>query len=342
MGKIPDLVSTENVREILELSNSMVMSDMITPVKKALDMFENNISRLIFLPDVPRLEMRLKTVQIIFESISNELKGKQHRHFLRSTGKTVGRSLGVEMVEFLMRHNKLPRDYEVFIKLWNEWDMIAGWGRRSYSINNNSIILDVDENFLTSGGWEDKHMNCPFLEGYMQGVLWEVMKEHYRWFKRALTRPGNPPLQPIAVEEKIGEGKCRFIVKLGEEELQNAFDMFYEARDSERENDFNQATRDIRASVEMAFKEKIGLPLDDKTSVIRIMKAFKNRSLQLRYNTIDGIYASTSGSIHGSAKISKSDCKKMLHNWNDILEDLELMKIDDTMKQEITKEVVIQ
>lgn len=129
MKKIPDLVSHDNINEILELSNSVAIRDFVDPVKRALDLFERNISRLVFLPDIPRIEFRLKTIQILLESVSNELKGNYYKQFMRKAGKSIGKSLGNDMIEFLISNNKLPKDYEVVIRIWNEWDMIAGWGK---------------------------------------------------------------------------------------------------------------------------------------------------------------------------------------------------------------------
>jgi hypothetical protein len=340
MKNIPDLVSTDNTDEIHELSKSIVLRNIVNPVRNALDMFEKNISRLIFLPDIPHVEFRLQTVQMIFDAMSEELKGGQYRQFLRRIGESVGKTLGESIMGFLVKNNKLPKTDDVLTKLWNEWDMVAGWGKISSVHKEDEIIITYEDGFLTRGRELDKHRHCPFLEGYIMGFLWVTIKERYRWFKRTITEPTHPPMEPVEVMEKPAGDKCHFIVRLREEELPLAFDALSEARRHFRLGDYDQCAHDLRISMELAFKEKIGIGKDDKTSVLRIMKSFRGKKVTLKYKTLDRIYNSTSRVIHGSKKSGRADCEEIVNAWRLILEDLELMRLSDHEREELKKKSV--
>ncbi len=338
--KMPDLISHEHIKELLELSNSNIMREMVDPVKHALEIFENNISRLIFLPDIPRLEFRYETIRILLDHISNEVKGGQYSLVMRNAGKAIGKSLGNDMIMFLMGNNKLPKDYELLMVLWNEWDLISGWGKRIYDADGKEITIVIDDSFLTRGGGDSKHKHCAFFEGYAFGFLWTIIKEQYRWFKRAVTQPSHKLMEPVEVTEKSHGDKCKFVVKLKEEELNGAFDALSDAKDCLRNKDCAKCANHIRTSIELAFKEKIGVGGKEKTPLMKILKSLKQRNMQLKFRTIDDIYASTSVSIHGTGKAEGDSCWKMIEKWDDILESLELMQLPEKDKQEIRNEVM--
>lgn len=340
MKNIPDIVSHDDIKEVLELSNSHVMRDMVDPVKRALEIFEKNISRLIFLPDIPRIEFRSKTMELFLDSISNELKGGQYKQFMRSVGKSVGKSLGSDMIEFFAANNKLPKDYEVLISLWNEWDLIAGWGRRTYFIKGDEIVITVDDSFLTRAREDDKHKHCAFLEGYIQGYLREVIREQYRWFKRAITKPSIPPLKVVEIFEKPSGDKCQFMVKLKEEELREAFDLLSEARESLKNGEFDKCASSIRTSMEIALKEKLCINKNEKTPILKILTSLKSRNVNIRYRTIEDVYAAASNSIHGSRKASKSECIEMLEKWDNTLEEIESISMLEKEKHDIVNELL--
>ena len=178
------------------------------------------------------------------------------------------------------------------------------------------------------------------MEGYIQGYLWEVIREQYRWFKRAIIQPSHSPLKPVEVFERTHGDKCQFIVKLREEELKGAFDALSDAKESVRIKNFDKCANDIRTSVELAFKEKVCMNRNEKTSVLRLMKSFKNRNLQLKYRTIDDIYALTSRAIHGSGKLNEKECKDMINEWCGVLESLEMLQIQEPERHEIENEVL--
>jgi predicted hydrocarbon binding protein len=338
MKKTPDLVNADSTDEVLTLSKNLVMRKMVDPVRNALDMFEKNISRLIFLPDIPHVEFRVETMEILFDYINHELKGGHYRKFMKVIGKSVGKSLGRNMMEFLMKNNKLPRTDDVITKLWNEWDMIAGWGKIKTFHENSQIRMTIEDSFLTRGIENDKHKHCPFIEGYVQGFLWVALKERYRWFKRTITQPSDRPREPLEVNESPLGDKCQFVVKLGEEELEDAFDSLSDAFESLRLGNPDQAANNTRISLELAFKDKVGIEKDSKTSVLKIIKAFKKRDVKLRYKAIDEIYNLTCRTVHGSKTMNENICKDLIGKWDEILEELELLKLTESETESIRKE----
>ena len=156
MKKIPDLISIENTDEIHELSKSIVLKNMVNPVRNALDLFEKNISRLIFLPDIPHIEFRLETIQMLFDAMGEEMKGGQYKLFLKNVGEAIGKTLGESMMGFLHNASKLPKTEDVLTKLWNEWDMVSGWGKIKTVHKDREIVVTFEDSFLTSNRELDK------------------------------------------------------------------------------------------------------------------------------------------------------------------------------------------
>jgi predicted hydrocarbon binding protein len=342
MRKIPDLVSQDDIKDILEHSNSNVMREMVDPVKNALNLFEKNISRLIFLPDIPRIEFRTATMHLFLDTIAQSMKATQHRKIMKDAGLSIGMSLGNDMIEFLMGMNKLPKDYNVMIDLWNEWDSIAGWGKRTYDTEENTITIIIEDSFLNRTKNEDMHKHCSFMRGYIEGFLRVAIKEQYRWFKRSITEPPYPPIKVVEVSEEPHGQHCKFVVKLGEEELKGAFDTASDARQSLRDKNLDSFARFLRTSIEIALKEKVNIDKDEKTSALKIVKALKQRNVSLSYNVIDDIYASTSRVIHGSGTLDEQGCLKMMKKGEEVLEGLESLVLLEDQRTKIKNEVLYQ
>jgi hypothetical protein len=115
---------------------------------------------------------------------------------------------------------------------------------------------------------------------------------------------------------------------LKNEQLQGAFDNFYKSKYELRKGQLDDAARLLRTSIELAFKEKIGLDKDDKISVLKILDSLKEKNIMLPYRLIGDIYASTSSIIHGSKEHSKEKLAGLQSKWNDVLKEVELLELE--------------
>lgn len=326
--KGPDLIGMEDLTELLEMSNSSTIKEIVDPIRNAMNLFEKNISTMAFLPDVSRITLRTATLQFLLNRFREEVKGKRYEEVLRKAGEIAGESFACDLINFLIKHNKLAKNERVLMNLWQEFDNIAGWGKFNIDYKgNDKIVVDVEDNFLTRELDEDKHRHCAFMMGYVEGFLWTALKEHYRLFERMVVVPSNPPRTVFKIASDCGRDSCRFIAELRPEQLQGAFESFYDSKNKLREGKLDEAARLLRTSVELAFKEKIGLDKNDSTSVLQIADSFKEKNIPLKYRVISDIYASTSRVVHGSKRSSKEKIAEFQSKWNDILKDLELLDL---------------
>ena len=325
--KGPDLVGMDDITELLELSNSRTIKEIVDPIKKAMNLFEKNISTMAFLPEVSRTTLRIATLQIILNQFREEIKGKQYKKTLEKAGETIGETFADDLIDFLIRHNKLAKNEKVLIKLANEFDNIAGWGKFDLQYGEDKIIVEVKDSFLTRELEEDKHRHCSLMLGYIKGFLWAALKEHYRLFGKLIVKPSTLPKTVYKITSDCVRDTCRFIAELRPEQLQGAFDNFYASKAKLREDKLDEAARLLRTSIELAFKEKVGLAKNDPTSVLKIMESFKAKNITLRYKLISDIYASTSSVVHGSKTASKERIADLQSKWNNILKELELLEL---------------
>lgn len=329
------LIGKEDIDEVLALSDATVADEMIEPVRKALDLFEKNVSKMAFLPAVERITIRTKTLQQLLASIRKLMPG-EHKRVFKEAGEEIGASFANDLHSFLASNNKIPKDVETLLAIWNKYDSIAGWGNFKSTVNKNKITIEIEDSFLASG-LNGEHPYCAFMEGYISGFLWEALKGHYRLLEKAVFKPESPPFEPVAILETKEKNKCIFEVRLQEEELEEAFDFLEAAKEAFRQSSFGEAGSAVRTSVEIALKEKIGLEKEDKASALKILDALKAKNVQLPYKAIGDIYGSTSAIIHGSKKMAKSECEELIKNWGKIIKGLELMRLPE--KDEIKKAV---
>jgi len=67
--KGPDLVGMEDITELLELSNTSTIKEIVGPIQKAMNLFEKNVSTMAFLPDVSRITLRIATLQLLTHTL---------------------------------------------------------------------------------------------------------------------------------------------------------------------------------------------------------------------------------------------------------------------------------
>ncbi|MDI6810270.1 MAG: hypothetical protein QMD80_01070 [archaeon] len=340
-GERPELFGLEEIDELLEVAGTIGVKEIITPIEGALEKIRESLVEMKLLPGVDRVVLRTQTLQALLFHITEALGEKRYKETLKLAGETIGISFAKDYLSFLRVNKKLPANEEVLINFWTELDTRSNWGDFSTKYEGDKIIIEIQNNFLTRNLDENKHRHCAFIEGYIQGFLWEALKEYYRWFTKAITRPALPPLEPISVSENKSGDICIFVVRRAEEELVDAFDKFYEAKDAYLLRRYNESVVSIRAALESALKQKTGLDIHDrKTSFELILKAYKQMEIfppNLSVRKVKDIWGTSSAVIHSSKALSRKECENLIEVEAGILKTLELIKIDEATKMELQR-----
>src|SRR3989344_5586942 len=163
--KVPDLVDSEDIAELLELSHSTTIKDIIEPVKKAMDLFASNISTMAFLPDVQRLTIRIETLHDLLDGFRQHLTKDEFNRVLATAGEDAGRQFAHDLIDFLSKHGKLAKNEQVLLNLWQEFDSMAGWGSFAITKTPERIVVEVTDLFITKGLAEEKDRYIAFMEG---------------------------------------------------------------------------------------------------------------------------------------------------------------------------------
>ncbi|HLC53948.1 MAG TPA: hypothetical protein VJK03_05385 [Candidatus Nanoarchaeia archaeon] len=331
------LFDADEINQIITIGGENLRRRTLEPIERAINVLKTMPD--LKLLDVEHVIFRVATLQALLDSMRETLGEKVYKDVMRQAGENIGASFAKDLINFLITAGRFPQDEKTLIRLWNELDTTANWGKFSTKYEDGQIVVAIKENFLTRGKTQNQHQYCSFMEGYIQGFLWYALKDYYQWFKQNVTQPATRPLQPTKIIEKQADGVCTFIVELEEEKLPDAFDLFGDAKAAYSAGDFSKSANHLRSAIEIAFKLKLGIEKENPTSIIKILKALKKNNVQLDYNKIDDIYAKTSQAIHGIKKLAKDECTAMLEEADSLLKTLELMPLDDERKGIIIEEM---
>lgn len=336
----PELFGLGEIDELLELGKTKLLKDIIDPIESGVDKLKKSFKELQILPGTDTFITRVDTFHIILNQLRTTTDRRIFEEILRTAGESVGISFARDFIVFLRDNKKLPENEEVLIHFWNKIDTNGGWGKFVTEFEKDKIIVKVKDSMLIRKLKENKHQFCSFMEGYIQGFIWEISKAYYRWFSMAVVRPAKPFLEPIKINEIQSEDSCTFTLELGEEKLVNAFDALETAKMLYLNQEFDKIAGYLRSSLEFAFKEKIGLDKTSQTSLVKILKAFKNNNIQLKYKTVDGIFAITSQALHGTRSLTQIESREMIDDVNLLLKSLELLELDNEKITTIKNEIV--
>jgi predicted hydrocarbon binding protein len=339
----PKVFNEEDTESILEIMSEKlsddVNADVVQPISMALQRIKEVYAHLALLPGVPRVTMRTETLQTLLNHLGSALSDN-FVTVLKEAGNSIGQSFAEDFVTTLKRINIMPYDLNALIKIWLNVESNARWGIFDVKkTKENQITIYVEDLFLTRGLSEDIHRNCSFMEGYIEGFLWETTKTCARWYEKeyGLSDKNRFP-EPISVKDTTFGSKCKFEVLLKQEELVEAFDEFYEAKLCCVKGDYRRVALSLRTALELAFKAKVGIASKKQVPVTSIISEFRNLQLLPAppYRTVKDVYGRTSAIIHGSIrKPAKNDVEVLVSDTGYILKVLELMKLKEEEKKDI-------
>lgn len=330
--------SDEQIREILELSAMGDAQRVIYPIETALNVLKKEALTRYLIPTVPHIVTSLGTIHNLFEGLYESLGKEQFEKTIYEAGGRVGEAFGSELLRFLLERRRLPKDKNILLRIWTEFDTRAEWGQFIAETMESSTIVTITDSFLTRGREQDKHRYCDFMRGYIFGLLWFSFKEHYRWFSRAVTRPAEPPVEPVRITENRATDICRFTVALQEEELWEAFDLYSTARHEYHQQAYVQAATTLRSCLEYAFKSKVGIDASSRLSLQQLVERYKRANiphLQIDFPAVIEMYQKTSTITHRTAAVAKSDIESLMFNVGRTLKQLELAVIGKERKETI-------
>lgn len=135
----------------------------------------NRDKGMLFMGDIRNTRLRLTTIQMIVASLVTYID--DYEEALRDTGKRVGGSFARDLLRELSKHKKTLTTKEL-LNFWTEYDSNAGLGRLNFdnfNLDTNTGEIRLNYSFLASnGGVEDRRL-CSFLEGYIEGVLNQLL-----------------------------------------------------------------------------------------------------------------------------------------------------------------------
>ena len=246
------LFDADEINQIITIGGENLRRRTLEPIERAINVLKTMPD--LKLLDVEHVIFRVATLQALLDSMRETLGEKVYKDVMRQAGENIGASFAKDLINFLITAGRFPQDEKTLIRLWNELDTTANWGKFSTKYEDGQIVVAIKENFLTRGKTQNQHQYCSFMEGYIQGFLWYALKDYYQWFKQNVTQPATRPLQPTKIIEKQADGVCTFIVELEEEKLPDAFDLFGDAKAAYSAGDFSKSANHLRSAIEIAFK----------------------------------------------------------------------------------------
>lgn len=303
INKIVGLVD-ESARNKLKEDVADLVGQQIDDILNQRPLSFNKELGMLLKSDMPTVSFRRETIQQIFNMFHEVIRDREKYQSLTwKTGIKIGANFCMDLMKFFTNIKQIPRSYDVFLDFWARFDSTAGWGLISikrFDLEKMSLQIEVQNSFLV--GDSDNHIHCPFVGGYIFGILGIGFDFVFKILERNEYLPPNKRLIPKAFEEKSGS-KCVFIFTFDEVKFKNSFDKFFEALFAHLEDDDNAAVRSLRSSIEFIAKEKLDVPLKEQTSFFRLLKVFKDLNIQeIDYKEIERAHAILSEILHGIRK----------------------------------------
>ncbi len=354
--KTPEIIGADNIPLIMEKARVDIHTGVIQPLESALRQLQllkervSNFQLLALTGEfAPAIIIREKTMHSIFESFRKKIAEDIYQAALYEAGYDSGETLSEDLFKYLKNIDCVLQDNDALLTLWTELlDSGAGWGKYSGTLNMNELKLTITikDSFLTKVPNENRHLNCPFLRGYIFAFVWEAFKERYRQVSDVIKdKLKYPPLEPVSVEEITSDSLCIFDVQLKYEELCTAFQELYEAKksyDAQKSlpnGNFAESVRLIRNALDHAFKEKFGMRTSDQRSVRKIIEALKNTEIKLPYDQALGVWDRTSDIIHNDIYKEHKECFVFYQTTKAIVNQLERLDLSKFDKDQFKKRI---
>jgi len=291
-----------NARKELKEDISDLLGEQIENIFIQRPLLFNKELGVLMNRDMPNVSFRRETIQRIFHAFY-EFAGDKietYRRLLQQLGINIGVSFSIDLMRFFAHQEKIPYGYEDFLDFWARFDSTAGWGIisvKQFDLDKMALQIEFKNNFLVSES--DKHVHCPFLMGYMLGVL----GVSFDFIFKALEAHGHltpkKRLIPNSVNE-IDEADCVFDFTFIEIDSTKSFDKFFEAMLAHLKGDNINAVTALRNAIEFCIKDKLGIPTDNPTSFYRILKSLRGVNIhEINYNEIESAYKRLSEVLHG-------------------------------------------
>jgi predicted hydrocarbon binding protein len=327
------ILKLEEVNKFLEDSTATEFAQKAIEPLDNVRQYLEGLKKGRLLPGVADVTLRVTTFHAILDAFWRKTQEK-YDGIIQFAGENIGSSFGEELIKFLRENGQLPQNEQVLLRVWGRIDSNAGWGDYDihFSQTDKNISIDLKNSIFTRGLTDNRHRHCKFSCGYINGVLWSLLKTYYRWFREEV-RPLEPMFEPISVEEILqnDENHCHFEIKLKEEELQDAFDRLYDAKMAFSQNNLTESAAKLRSSLESAYKQRIGLSMDDRTSLSTLIKACKVEEVKLPHEKTKDMYNALSRIIHeGEPNLEKF--KSYLLGTENSLRSLEELHMDENSK----------
>jgi len=339
----PEIVTLDNIDDVAELLGMEFAQRAIEPLSKALDFIES-LRASFLIPAVPYVSLRETTLYQILESFERNMKPKAYSEALSQAGFSIGMSFAEDLISFLVENNKCPKDENILIKIWMMFDTNAGWGTFDGFLDTKKKIftIKVSDYFLARGLTEHKEKHLPFIEGYLQGVLWEILKIYPRMFEKALGIE-RPHYEPIGFESKKSENNTfKFVIEIRDEELTPAFDNLYKAFAAFRDSDYDKCLLHARRALEFAFKLKSGLEVEIKKDLPSIMRDFRDSRIEFSYGKAKDVYGIASSGIHAPRKLIDKRYRELLDNTRTVLRELEISDVPQKLSKKLRERILVK
>ena len=328
------ILKINEVNKFLEDSTAADFNQKVIEPLDKVRVYLEDLKRGKVLPEVADVTLRVTTLHTILDEFWRKTQNK-YDEIINSAGEIVGLSFGDELIKFLRNNGQLPQNEQVLLNVWAKIDSNANWGEFNIDFDQTEkkVAVDLKKSIFTKGLKTNRHRHCKFTCGYLHGVLWSLLKSYYRWFKREV-RPLEPMFEPISVIEnrqRDDRDFCYFEIELKEEELNDAFDKLYEAKVASDEKNLMESAAKLRGALESAYKQILGFPIEDRTSLSILNKACKIEEVKLPHERIKDVYNSLSSIIHrGEPDLEKF--KSYIFATENALKCLEKLEIDDNTR----------
>lgn len=333
-GQVEGFLATVTPSQLLTLVEPLRRN-----VDQLLSLLESQTITSQLLPGVSFMVMATSTIQAVFESLRIQLGKENFNKVIKEAGFEAGAAFGNSLTRFLMNQNTLPRNIETLVRIWAPFDRAANWGHFEVSkVSLQKLVVALLDNFLERESIGEKHRFCPFIEGYVEGFLWEAFKNYYCWYSEALSMPEAAPVEPVAVQETPRENVCIFEVDFKREELEIAFQQYYRAKQANWRGETGEVAIALRGALEMGFKVKVGLEKESPASFYALIKGYKANSvpeLTTVLSVAQEVYELTSRAVHATKWLEPPELEPIIFKVSRVLRQLELTSIGKERAQAI-------
>lgn len=236
-----------------------------------------------------------------------------YRRGLREMGARVGWSFALNLIRHARRDKgEIPLTYDKLLQFWSIFDSATDIAESiEVTLTDpeaTNLSVTVQHSFLMKGRVQNQHIHCPFLEGYVLGVVDGLFINWNHWI---LAEPYKSPTRHLRVrtvkENDSTDLRCYLLVDFyeDEEKTRRPASRLANAALNLEKGLVKEAAVETRGVLEECLRISMGLQEKAQLKFTAFLKQAEEAGIKLSYKRLRDLYDQLSNVVHSDREVAE-------------------------------------